>query len=253
MNQKNGKGYIMYNKSIITIILCFTSCAIIATTPVPPPPSLPAPTNPEPKVFMNVNVQANNNTFQIGTEIINKMRELWGHSTTFATHQYHSLLDATSLCISALSEHKTTLFGMGVVIAYGALQWRITSLHAYLENPALWSLWRSNFSYDELRLMPRENLARDLIRDIQRVYINTENPADFVHPLTEFMKAVDHEQKKLEEYLSIGYYLNKAYITSFSLYKISKADEYVERLLRLELFKTTFLEWLAEYKLRKEE
>lgn len=240
-------------KHIITILLCTVSYNLYSTTPNGLVPSLPAPTNPEPKVFMNVNVQANNNTFQIGTEIVNKMRELWGYSTTLATNHYHSLLDTTTLCIGALAEHKTTILGMGVVIAYGALQWRITNLHAYLENPALWSLWRSNFSCDELRLMPREHLARDLIRDIQRVYINTENPADFVHPLTEFMKAVDQEQTRLEEYLTIGHYLNKAYITSFSLYKTSKADEYVERLLRLELFKTTFLEWLAEYKLRKEE
>ena len=125
----------------------------------------------------------------------------------------------------------------------------IVKANKYLENPETWASWRQDIPHELLVTVPQQELAKDLILEVQRRYSNPQNPTDFLTPLITFVHTIDDEITMIKR-LNFAYTwikkLHIAYILPINEKLFCKVEEKLKKLIYL---KQIFLAWAAEYKI----
>lgn len=147
-----------------------------------------------------------------------------------------------------VSSHKSLVVVGALVSIYAGLLCCVLSGNSYLQNADLWSEWNAQMG-DELLTIPQEEVAQELVKEIQQRYVDGQNPSDFISPFITFVRDVEEEQKWLNRYRSLYSYLavvGGAYVFPFEeeLY-----EELEEKIARLAWLKNLYYAWIAEYKL----
>ncbi len=152
---------------------------------------------------------------------------------------------------SILRNHKDTIFFYTAVGTYLTLFIYLLSANHFLNRSDLWASWRYDTPIEQLYSFSQQELAQDLLRDIQRKHINNREPTNFVSPLLGFVQATQKEQKKIHRYLSIGRWISRLHLTFFFPINASKIAFAQERRTRLAFVKHIFLSWASEYNVQQ--
>lgn len=162
--------------------------------------------------------------------------------------QYYSQLlrnlDATS---QWMAEHPLTTTAASIVCIHAGLNGYGWWLSYHLQSPVCWSKWKYHLSNEELQYIAPQTLGYDLMCEIQRRYLDTQNPTDFSQPLITFYESITREYKLLQHYKFVCDMLNWLYLHPISWYNEKLYDLVEWRMQRLHIVWHIFVSWLAEY------
>ena len=184
---------------------------------------------------MTINLSLNPHQINIATPL----QDLWDH---FAASAWPSEV------IKFLYGQRYFIAGGAVLGCYVYMCRECARINNYLECPDSWGSWRKEYSLEMLLSMPQQQIARDLVIEIQRRYSNNGNPTDFIGPLILFCKTIDYEIVLVNRFISIYSFLVRSHLYVLFRLNIKKCAELGDTLKRLQFIKNIFLAWAADYK-----
>jgi|GEM_PF-5657040 hypothetical protein len=110
-----------------------------------------------------------------------------------------------------------------------------------------WCNWKEEVATKDLAAA--DNLATELIMDIQRRYTTTKNAHDFIEPLQIFLNDIEEEKTTLTWYLAMSSFMHKICIGKIFGINDLSLKKATDRLQRVDIIKKIFIGWTAEYKL----
>lgn len=119
--------------------------------------------------------------------------------------------------------------------------------NAYMARVDAWSMWKRTFSLDELTHLPQDDLTKDLLIEIQRRYINHNNPTDFIMPLIIFVHEIEHEMAVLKRIQQLSKWLSRLFLVRLFPLNREVVVTIDERIARLAYINNLFLSWAAQY------
>ncbi|MFC1845566.1 hypothetical protein ACFLX2_00385 [Candidatus Dependentiae bacterium] len=146
-------------------------------------------------------------------------------------------------------DHKYKILGVGIIGVCVFFIYQILRGNSYLARDNLWSAWKNNLEMEELLAMPKQELANKLMIEVQKRYVNTEDPADFLSPMVDFMKDVENELSELRYYRRLYSWNSKIYLSKILPFNKKLFDGIKEKIQRLLYFKNGFASWVAQYKM----
>jgi hypothetical protein len=152
---------------------------------------------------------------------------------------------------SFLSYNKYTLLMLGLLSGYGYVCYTLVKANNILQSGRSWSAWKHHIEFSDLALTPQDDLARELLNDIQRQYINYENPTDFVSPLSHFAQDLEKENRLLNAYIKIGDIIIKCHATLLFPINADLIETARKRLERLSFVRHVFISWSAHHNLQQ--
>jgi len=187
---------------------------------------------------------------------INSLTNENTQTTTVSIIDYHKLIKDGSekfkfgarTIWEYIKNNKKRVFLNGMALTYVSLQMRLWHLKSKLRNIKCWSQAQSNKKIEELYQIPQNTLSDNLLKDIQKVYMQLDNPANFVQPIMCFIKDTEREEQILEEYSKIVKWADKLYLKSVIFYDKNLVAEIPTRLNKIAYYKNCLLNWLAEFK-----
>jgi len=150
---------------------------------------------------------------------------------------------------SYIMEHKLVSCGVGLLALHLACSYQLIRGNSHFKNESLWSAWKKEISLRKLVLIPKDELARELIITIQRRYFNPKSPSDFFGPLVAFLVDLQAEIQLSKLYIKRYNWLDKLLFTRIFLGEITAFRQGPEKIQRLFFIKELFLTWTAEHKL----
>jgi len=114
-----------------------------------------------------------------------------------------------------------------------------------------WANWHARSSLKELLSFPQEQLATELLYDIQHVYQNKSNPTDIVYPLSQFFVVSTKEKAALDFYSSIIDGIRICRVQKFFPFYYSVADEIRQQQERLNHYINLIKSWTDREKMSK--
>jgi hypothetical protein len=150
---------------------------------------------------------------------------------------------------SSLIYDKRYLIGTAVIAGcYIYACHYLVSANKYLEQTDTWSSWRLDTSVDLLITIPQNELAKELVLEIQRRYSSTQNPTDFISPLITFIQTIDTEINTLKRYMQIYQWATKLCLHNLLPFNQKLFNNLGEKYRRNIYLKNIFLSWAADYK-----
>lgn len=119
--------------------------------------------------------------------------------------------------------------------------------NVYMARPELWCMWKRLCPTDELLLVPHDELARELLIEIQRRYVNHQNPTDFIGPLITFVHNVEDEMTMLAKIRLLSKCISRLFLTKIFPLNSDVIATIDERIKRLKHLNDVFLSWVAQY------
>lgn len=119
--------------------------------------------------------------------------------------------------------------------------------NAYMARLDTWSVWKRTYLLEELMRIPQNELANELLLEIQRRYINQNNPTDFITPLITFVREVDLELKALKRIQFLAKWLSRLFVARIFPLNREVVASIDERVKRLTYVHNVFSSWAAEY------
>ncbi len=150
-----------------------------------------------------------------------------------------------------LKKNKYKIIKYSIFGCYVTIWLLLLSSHYYLNQPDSWSNWQAGIPFTELYTRPQELLQQELIFDIQKRYINKQNPTDFISPFVTFLNRINSEEKYVDRYLTMLNSINHLYSRRLFLINEKKIKEIELRKQRLTFVKQVFLSWAAEYNINQ--
>lgn len=136
-----------------------------------------------------------------------------------------------------------------VTCAYCSLFYKITYAHTILNSKNSWSNWKSNLTFDKLLSTTQKDLALELITEIQKKYMDTQNPTNFITPMVNFINDINAEMQELEKYVKIINLIKTVKLQSiYPIISDQKLSQAKEKINKLVYIKNIFSEWSVEFK-----
>ncbi len=124
-----------------------------------------------------------------------------------------------------LKKNKNKIIRYSILGCYLTMCLLLLSSHYYLNQPDSWSHWQAGIPFTELCTKPQQLLQQELIFDIQKRYINQQNPTDFMSPFVTFMNRITTEEKYVDRYLTMVNGINRLYLRRLFLINEKKIRE----------------------------
>jgi hypothetical protein len=144
--------------------------------------------------------------------------------------------------------HKYTTTASLFIALYAGITYKLYELSSSLTQKRCWSLWRNETPLASLIEVSQKKTGIELIQEIQKTYINTQNPTDFIEPLIQFRTAIEQEKWQLEQFKTITQNLARCKLGRYFFYTRELEKNLEERLVRLAFYKSCFNQWLTNYK-----
>lgn len=192
-------------------------------------------------VHLTINCVSNENVQTNTIDIREYPRQL------FATGKEQFNYGVTALW-NYIKQNKKKVFINCLALSCVSLQIRLWHLKIKLGKIKCWSQSQSNKKLEDIYQIPQNTLSEQLLGQIQKIYMQLDNPTGFSQPITLFIKDIEKEQKILEEYNRIVNWAHRLYLRPVLFYDKDLVAEIPDRLHRIIYFKNCFLNWLAELK-----
>lgn len=150
---------------------------------------------------------------------------------------------------SYIMEHTWESCGVGLLMLHLVCSYQLIRGNSHFKNESLWSTWKKEIPLRSLILIPKDELARELIITIQRRYFNPKSPSDFFGPLVAFLVDLKAEIQLSKLYIQRYNWLKKIFFTRLFPGDIAALMQAPEKIQRLLFIKELFLTWTAEHKL----
>lgn len=199
-------------------------------------------------VPMNVvNVHNNLNLSQIN------MTTLEQHVSNIFTRAFDKLNKGKKECTSLLGNgfdyimnNKKRSLIYTVVSTYVSIIAILWTLQIKI-NRGYWKSWKKELSIEGMFSIKQQDLAHQLLLDIQIHYINPAMPTDTTEPISKFIVDLAQEEEYIQKYLDFLALLERLRIARFIYFKTNK-NKYEEYATRISCLKGLFALWLSEYK-----
>lgn len=148
-----------------------------------------------------------------------------------------------------LKRHKWFVLGGLAASMYGLLCYYTYRGNSYLGSNDLWSSWHQELPFDQLLSIPQEQIAKELLHEIQRRYSTPGSITDLIQPLSLFMVTIGQEEETIKWYQWFYSWLAYSRITKIIPFSKQQFAQTKERLQRIAYFKNIFQTWAAQYQL----
>jgi len=193
-------------------------------------------TAPEPNQNMTINFNVNQRQINVSSPL----QDLWDQVSTSAL---------PSELINFLYNQRYFIAGSAVLGTYVYICRECTRINRYVECCDSWGSWHKEYSLEVLLALPPQQIAQDLVIEIQRRYSNNANPTDFIGPLISFCKSIDYEMELVNHFITLYAFLVRIHLNVLFPLNIQKCASLADTLKRLQYIKNIFLAWAADYKI----
>jgi len=240
------------------VLLClhfflFFSCSIAQTNNAPPSPFDYS--NFKPQFTNNFNPQIYLDNENIS---MSKNKSTQTSSTSFTIINYVSdyikSLDPKNYgqySYQWIKQHKYKIIRYSIFSSYISLWLFLLSSRYYLNKPDSWSQWQANIPFTELCTKPQQLLQQELIFDIQKRYINKQNPTDFLGPFITFIHKITMEETAVNRYVFLLNSINSLYLKRLFFITDKKIKEAEQVKQRIAFVKQLFLTYVAEFNINE--
>ena len=152
---------------------------------------------------------------------------------------------------SFVSIHKWTLLLAAITGTGGYIWYVLNKGNTLMQSGHSWSAWKHHLDFAQLCQAPQEQLAQELLSDIQRHYINYQNPTDFVAPLSRFAQDLQDEHILLSRYIKLGDLIVKCHTTFLFPINAELIEKAHNRIERINFVKHIFVSWSAHHNLQQ--
>jgi hypothetical protein len=171
-----------------------------------------------------------------------------------ALNRAHDLLnDGKKECSSLfqnslyyVSNNKKRCFFYSLITSYLGIIATLWLLQIKI-NKGYWKTWKKESTLENLFSIKQQDLAQQLLLDIQLHYINPAAPTDTTEPISKFLMDIAREEYYIKRYLDMIVFLERLHIVRFIYFKTEK-QKYEEYATRINCVKGLFTLWLSEYK-----
>lgn len=174
----------------------------------------------------------------------NITQELYNFQTWITQKKNNALTTISAFC-EYIWNHKLKTGSFIAISLYLYTFLYIIRTQYFLQHAKNWHNWKKELSLEQILATPTTQLSENLISLILSLYINYQNPADTITPLTKFMESIEMEIKKIKQYIAIGTWLISlkiAIILPINETKILIAQQKLQRVL---FIKHIFIEYIA--------
>ncbi len=216
-------------------------------SPQAPQFNVPITNNNNHQIYLgNENISTNKNeSRQTVTVVFSFVSRLLGHAKSFDPQPYKQYARQW------LKKNKYKIIRYSILGSYLTICSLLLSSHYYLNQPGLWSHWQAGIPFTELCTKPQQLLQQELIFDIQKRYLNQQNPTDFMTPFVTFMNRITTEEKYINRYIMMLNGINRLYLRRLFLINEKKIREIELHKQRLTFVKQVFLSWAAEFNINQ--
>lgn len=138
-----------------------------------------------------------------------------------------------------------------IALIYASIVAALWRNYRWIMDDARWSSWKRHMSVEEMQLCTQKQLEADLVTEIQRRYLNPQNPTDGITPLMKFMKDIDKEMVRITRYLRLAITIKRCRIACIFPVDDQKIERVQEKKQRLSFIKHIFVSWAAQYNFEK--
>lgn len=142
---------------------------------------------------------------------------------------------------------KTTAFVAATSYCY--VWYTLLSLNYQLSQSTRWSQWHNSLTLEELLKKPQEEVATDLLTDIQRTYTNVDRLENVIAPLIAFVHDVDTEIEQLKQVVKLHAWIDRLYIAFLFPKQADLLASAQESINRLSYLKNVMLTWVSDHKM----
>lgn len=185
---------------------------------------------------MTINLNVNPHQINVSTPL----QDLWDQVASSAL---------PTEILSFLWRQRYFIAGGAVLGIYIYVCRECTRINNYLECFESWGSWHKEYSLEAFLAMPQQQIAKELVIEIQRRYSNNACPTDFIGPLISFCTMIDSEIEMVNHYLSTYSLLMRTNLYGLFPLNVAQCDELGDIIKRLQFIKNIFLAWAADYKI----
>lgn len=138
----------------------------------------------------------------------------------------------------------TTVLSLYLILCYNTIKG-----NRLLDKETCWSAFKEEYSLEDLLEIPQQELAHELLKEIQRRYTKAQNITDFITPLITFMNDIEKEMKQIKRCIQLHTWSKKLHVASLLPFNTKHYNRAPAKLQRLAYLKNIFLTWAAEYKI----
>lgn len=180
------------------------------------------------------------------TQVIIRWKDAIGdHCTAVKNRTFGFFEQSKDLAV----DHRYKLLAATLAGISGYFVYQVLCGNSYLARDNLWSSWKKETSMEELLTIPHQNLAHQLMLEIQGRYVSVSDPADFLTPMVDFMNSVEKELSQLRSYNRLYQWSSKIYLEKILPFNTNLFDGIKEKTQRLLYLKNGFASWVAQYKM----
>lgn len=146
-------------------------------------------------------------------------------------------------------KNKYRLLAGGLALVYGSAWLKIIYYYNFIMNHGGWASWKESIPVEMLKVIPQQELGKDLLFSVQQKYQRATTLHDFFLPLIAFLNDVEYELSVITNFLKMSRFMRVTKLSLiFPLHEkiVEKAYEKAERLTYL---KDVFLYWVTDYKI----
>jgi hypothetical protein len=238
----------------LSVIACMT-LSVRAVEPVPAGTTTQAIRHPQTPINLSINVAFDNVNKTIGTQemsnTVSKHKLKYQASGDWLRKTLHldDLKTQSEGVYGWCCDNKKKTVLLATIAVYSAVIVQLIRYNHIMHRPGAWSSWNSHMSLESLFAIPQKELSDELLREIQRRYMNAHNPTDFLTPLMRFVDDVDYELATLGSLQNMQEWIAFLHINWLFPERILRQTERENRAIRLAYIKTLFMNWIADYKI----
>jgi hypothetical protein len=170
------------------------------------------------------------------TQLVQELHQQWWHPQEY--YQQGS---------NFLYTYRYRFLAAALAALYGTCYYKLYSGQRYLASKTAWSMWQNRYSTETLCALAPDQLASNLMHDIQMEYATHANPTDFITPMVQFLTAIHAELAACKQMLIWHTWLSRLRLCRLFPGITCSPDELQDRIERLKCIKNIFLHWIATY------
>lgn len=166
---------------------------------------------------------------------------------TAKTNSQQTIISSYTNFKDFITHHKYSLAAAGITLGYACLWAKIMRAHLILYHPSSWSNWQEQLPLQTFLSLQQDVIEHKLLQEIQRRYINFDNPTDFISPILKFTTQLHQEIEAIETLKFYYKWINRLYAKRLFFITEKAIEEIEYKANRLYFIQHVFTTWSVNY------